>query len=78
MWQGALAFSNNENELIKLPGFELHMDHDQLETVLNKISPIETKTSRQITRYFSPHIEVVSPVSVASVLAKPQFLTPHR
>jgi len=78
VWQGALAFSNNENELIKLPGFELHMDHDQLDTVLNKFSPIESGKSRSTTRYFSPHVEVVSPVSVASVLAKPQFLTPHR
>ena len=79
VWQGSLAFYDTEMDYLTLPGFELHTSHDHLEEILQKISPATDVTSkRNVPRYFSSSLEVVSEVPVTSVLSQPQYLTSER
>ena len=76
-WRGALAFQVDPLNKVRLPGFELHLDQGDIQTIIQRVYP-QPRKSRVIKRYFSQEMEVVTSVPVSSVLAQPQYLTGER
>ena len=77
VWRGSLAFQVDPLSKVKLPGFELHLDQDDIQSIIQRVNPQPHKT-RMTKRYFCPEMEVVTSVPVSSVLAQPQYLTGQR
>ena len=82
VWRGSLAFYQ-ESDLspLTLPGFELHLDTDILSSTMSHLG-IQGQgvslCSPATTRFFSPHLEVVTSVSLSSVLSSPHILTSQK
>ena len=76
-WRGSLAFQVDPLNKVKLPGFELHLDQDDIQTTIQRVNP-QPRKARMTKKYFSPELEVVTTVPVSSVLAQPQYLTGQR
>ena len=73
VWRGSLAFYDETAlSFLSLPGYELHLSASP--TKLKGGGGSNSKI-RQITRYFSGQLEVVSAVSVSDILAKPHYLS---
>ena len=76
-WRGSVSFQVDSLNKVKLPGFELHLDQDDLQSMIQSLN-MKPRTSRVPKRHFSAELEVVTCVPVSSVLAQPQYLTEER
>ena len=77
VWRGNLAFYDHTSlNFLTLPGYELHLQQDQLQSMTSKLKKTNKKyKARPLQRYFSGQLEVVSIVSVSEVLSSPQLLS---
>eukprot|EP00092_Neocalanus_flemingeri_P026589 GFUD01028818.1.p1 GENE.GFUD01028818.1~~GFUD01028818.1.p1 ORF type:complete len:828 (+),score=221.61 GFUD01028818.1:45-2528(+) len=81
IWRGSLAFYQEPNLTpLTLPGFELHLDKDLLTSTLAALDlqGEGVVSASTFPRYFSPHLELVSSVSLSSVISCPHLLTSER
>lgn len=81
VWRGSLAFYQEPDLTpLTLPGFELHLDQDVLTSTLAtlNIQGEGVVSSSSSPRFFSSNLEVVSSVSLSSIISSQHLLTSQR
>jgi len=81
VWRGSLAFYQEPDLTpLTLPGFELHLDQDVLSSTMATmgIQGEGMVASSSTPRFFSSHLEVISSVSLSSIISSNHLLTSQR